>query len=317
VPTWNRASLLGQTIRSILASDHPVAELLIVDDGSSDGTAAVAAGFGMPVRLLQIPNSGTAAARVAGIKAAHHDWLAFCDDDDLWQSDHLSRLIALASRHAVPFAFSNFRHMRAGVPVPRSHFSCDPSRFWGEPGRRVGEEFFVADEPLFPHVLAYQAIFPSCTLVNRDFYECVGGINALFTRNPSEDLEFTLRCVRHAPTGIDTRATVHIRRHGGNYSADWINGLIGSIEILEFAAAHHELPEAWRSAIDYQRSYRSIEGIDHAFPQHRFGDVAWFAHRIPGIDRSWKTRLKIAIAALPRPVGGIVADLLTRGVPWR
>ena len=101
--------------------------------------------------------------------------------------------------------------------------------------------------------------------------------------------------------GIDTRPTVHIRRHGANFSGDWVHGLAGSIEILKYAAANHGLPEQWRTAIGHEIICRSIEGIDHAFLAFRFGEIGQFAKDVPVSDMSWKTKLKTAIAALPPP----------------
>lgn len=313
VPTWKGAAFIGDTIDSILGGDHPVAELVVVDDGSPDDTAALVARYGPPVRLLRIANSGTTAARAAGVAAARHPWLAFCDHDDLWQPDHLARLAELATTHSVPFAFSNFIHLHGNTPAPRSHFACDPGEFWTRPGRETGDGRFVADTPLLPHVLDYQAIFPSCTLISRAFCARQGGLDPAFGRNVSEDLEFTLRCVRAAPSGIDTRPTVHIRRHGTNYSGDRVRGLAGSIEILRYAKAHHGLPAAWRSMIDREIIHRSIEAIDHAFPDRRFAEIGSLTGNIPVTSLPWKTALKAVIAALPKAVAGNAATLLTRG----
>jgi glycosyltransferase involved in cell wall biosynthesis len=311
IPTWKGAAFIGSTIESILASTYPIAEVVVVDDGSPDDTAGAVARYGSPVRLLRIVNSGTTAARAAGIAATGTPWLAFCDHDDIWQPDHLARLMGLATEQNVSFAFSNFVHVRSGVLAPRSHFSCDPRGFWEKPGHEVGDGLFVAEAPLFPDVLAYQAIYPSCSLISRSFYERLGGLNAAFGRNVSEDLEFTLRCVHEAPSGIDTRPTVHIMRHGTNYSGDWVRGLVGSIEILKFAAANHGLPKAWLSMIDREIVHRSVEGIDHAFLACRLEEVRQFARDVPSAEMSWKTRLKAIVATLPPPAARSLVALLT------
>jgi glycosyltransferase involved in cell wall biosynthesis len=317
IPTWKGAAFIGATIESILRSTYPIAEVVVVDDGSPDDTAGAVARYGSSVRLLRIANSGTTAARAAGIAATSTPWLAFCDHDDIWQPDHLARLMGLATEQNVPFAFSNFLRVTAGVLAPCSHFSCDSRGFWEKPGREVGDGLFVADAPLFPDVLAYQVIYPSCSIVSRAFYERLGGLNAAFGRNVSEDLEFTLRCVREAPSGIDTRPTVHIMRHGANYSGDWIRVLAGSIEILKFAAANHGLPATWVSMIDHQIVDRSVEGIDHAFLACRFEDARQFARDVPLAEMSWKTKLKAMIVSLPPPAARFLSTLLTSAMQRR
>jgi glycosyltransferase involved in cell wall biosynthesis len=98
VPTHNRRGLLGQTLRSILWQRGVDLEVLVVDDGSSDGTAEVVAGLGdARVRLLRNETSrGVAAARNWGIAEAVGAWLGFCDDDDLWAPDKLARQLQAA-----------------------------------------------------------------------------------------------------------------------------------------------------------------------------------------------------------------------------
>jgi glycosyltransferase involved in cell wall biosynthesis len=97
VPTWNRAHLLGASVRSVLAEGERVdLELIVVDDGSTDGTAAMLAGFGdARVRVLVRPHEGIAAARNAGVAAARAPVIAFHDSDD----------VALPGRLEVPLAY--------------------------------------------------------------------------------------------------------------------------------------------------------------------------------------------------------------------
>jgi hypothetical protein len=98
IPTYNRERLLGQTLRSALAQRGVDFEILVVDDGSTDGTADDVAALGdHRVRLLrhQRPR-GVATARNTGAAAAHGAWVAFLDDDDLWAPDKLARQLDAA-----------------------------------------------------------------------------------------------------------------------------------------------------------------------------------------------------------------------------
>ncbi len=96
LPTWQRAALLGRAIRSVLAQTFPDFELLVVDDGSTDGTAMVLTGFrDARLRLLRHDtNRGAAAARNLGIRHARAPFLAFQDSDDEWAPDKLARHMA-------------------------------------------------------------------------------------------------------------------------------------------------------------------------------------------------------------------------------
>jgi glycosyltransferase involved in cell wall biosynthesis len=89
IPAYNSAATLARAIESVRAQTWPVHEIIVVDDGSSDDTANVAESFGDAVKLIHQPNSGVAAARNAGARAATGDWLAFLDADDWYAPDRI------------------------------------------------------------------------------------------------------------------------------------------------------------------------------------------------------------------------------------
>ena len=83
IPTYNRADWLPRTLASILGQTLEPMEVIVVDDGSTDGTEALARSFPPTVRYSRIENSGVCRARNAGVSLARGSWLAFCDSDDL------------------------------------------------------------------------------------------------------------------------------------------------------------------------------------------------------------------------------------------
>jgi len=93
LPTFNRARLIGRSIRSVLAQTDPRFELLVIDDGSTDETETVVGGFGDPrIRYLRTEsNGGAPAARNFGIRQAKTDLIAFQDSDDEWMPDKLQK----------------------------------------------------------------------------------------------------------------------------------------------------------------------------------------------------------------------------------
>ena len=86
IPVYNRARLVAGAIESALAQSHPCAEILIVDDGSTDDIDRVARSYEGrgPVRLIRKPNGGVSSARNRGIEEARGDFVAFLDSDDVW-----------------------------------------------------------------------------------------------------------------------------------------------------------------------------------------------------------------------------------------
>jgi glycosyltransferase involved in cell wall biosynthesis len=84
VPVYNGERFLAEALESILRQTRPPDEIIVVDDGSTDGTGRIANALGAPVRCVRQENAGPAAARNLGIRLAGGDFLAFLDADDLW-----------------------------------------------------------------------------------------------------------------------------------------------------------------------------------------------------------------------------------------
>ncbi len=94
IPAYNAAPFLSAAIASIQAQQWSPIEIIVVDDGSTDGTAAVAAHFGNAIRYFQQENAGPAAARNKGLSHAYGDVIAFLDADDLWAPGSLITSLA-------------------------------------------------------------------------------------------------------------------------------------------------------------------------------------------------------------------------------
>ena len=94
VPVYNGKRYLGEAIESVLAQTYRSVEIIVVDDGSTDGSAQVAKRFDS-VRYSFQSNSGAAAARNQGVASSQGDFLAFLDADDLWINDKLARQMAV------------------------------------------------------------------------------------------------------------------------------------------------------------------------------------------------------------------------------
>jgi len=95
MPAYNVAWCVGRAVDSALAQDIREREVIVVDDGSTDDTAQVLAGYGDAIRVLHQENRGMSAARNAGIRAARGDYIAFLDSDDWWLPGKLSRQVEL------------------------------------------------------------------------------------------------------------------------------------------------------------------------------------------------------------------------------
>jgi glycosyltransferase involved in cell wall biosynthesis len=110
MPAYNVAWCVGRAVDSVLAQDYPARELIVVNDGSTDGTRALLDGYGSAITVIDQENRGMSAARNAGIRRARGSYVAFLDADDAWLPQKLARQVELMeSRPEVGFCSTSAR----------------------------------------------------------------------------------------------------------------------------------------------------------------------------------------------------------------
>ncbi len=183
LPTYQRASTLARAIRSVLEQTYRDFELIVVDDGSTDGTAEILARLEDPrVRCIRLDaNRGASAARNAGIRAARGRLLAFQDSDDEWLPSKLERHLAA------------FRAHGPGIGVVYS----DMERIWKDGRREYHRSPAVVQGALLdPNTGFYQVcrLGIQSTVIRRECFTAVGGFDEAFPA--LEDLELFVRLSR-------------------------------------------------------------------------------------------------------------------------
>jgi glycosyltransferase involved in cell wall biosynthesis len=99
IPVYNGASFLAGAIENVLAQNYQPLEIIVVDDGSTDATAEIAAGYLNEIRYVYQTNSGPAASRNRGIRLSQGGLIAFLDVDDLWSDFKLNHQVAYLLAH--------------------------------------------------------------------------------------------------------------------------------------------------------------------------------------------------------------------------
>lgn len=201
IPTFNRRERVQTAIRSVLCQTHPAAEIIVVDDGSSDGTAeALADRFGSKIRLERKTNGGVSSARNLGLRLARGCYFAFIDSDDEWLPDKLKlQMEWLASNRDFGMVL------------------CDVIRT-DITGRVIDvlkrREQIPEDGLVLKWLLMKPAWVPSSAMIRREVYDQVGEFDeSLIT---GEDLDFHLRVARHWKIGVISQPLVRaIRGHDG------------------------------------------------------------------------------------------------------
>jgi glycosyltransferase involved in cell wall biosynthesis len=122
IPAYNAELTISDAIQSVLAQTYEIAEIIVVDDGSSDHTSEVAARFPR-TQVIRRPNGGPGAARNTGIHAASGEWIAFLDSDDAWAPRKTEIQLGYITPDAGvihanrfnPISFGNLWHRQAHV----------------------------------------------------------------------------------------------------------------------------------------------------------------------------------------------------------
>jgi glycosyltransferase involved in cell wall biosynthesis len=300
VPTYNRAELLGETLAVIQNQTHRPAEVIVVDDGSpTDATERLVERLGPPVRYVKVPNGGPSAARNAGVKASSAEWVAFCDDDDLWAPDYLARAAALVS--AVPdvnSVFCDLKYVRGGVWDVKAKFADAPAGYWDGDFTPAGSDR-VYRESFYHRVFRFNPVYPSNTLVRRAVFDQLGGYAAALSRLGPEDWEFTLRLMDRPPVGVLWSPLVGIRKHTQNRSGSAAFMNDGGRTILRYILANH--PQAagpFRVVVEEQLAVETGQGVDLAFAARRMDRVRELYAQLPPRHRNLKRRVKRLIAGI-------------------
>jgi glycosyltransferase involved in cell wall biosynthesis len=130
VPAYNAARTLESTLRSILVQTVTDYEVIVVDDGSTDGTARIAADAGAPVVCLCKPNGGVSTARNHGLAHAKGRYVAFLDADDLWEPEKLERQLALmTARPNIGACFTGYLRVDDAINVIDQEHARDYTDF--------------------------------------------------------------------------------------------------------------------------------------------------------------------------------------------
>lgn len=143
MPTYNRKDTIGRAIRSVQAQSFDDFELIVVDDGSTDGTKDLVANLDPRLRLIVQPNQGVAGARNTALKAARGDLIAFLDSDDAWTPHHLALATAFFDAHPGEHLFTSEFWEDFGNQLVVVHPRVEVAEWYPATARRIGSTAFA------------------------------------------------------------------------------------------------------------------------------------------------------------------------------
>jgi glycosyltransferase involved in cell wall biosynthesis len=180
VPTFNRSAHIERALRSVISQTRPPEEIIVVDDGSTDGTPSLLRRDYPEVRLIEQDHRGVSAARNRGIRASKGSLVAFLDSDDEWLPNKLEKQIAAMAR------------------VPDRPL-CHTDEIWVRRGRRVNQrnKHRKYGGRIFQHCLPLCVVSPSSAVLRTWLFESVGVFDESLPA--CEDYDFWLRLTARYP----------------------------------------------------------------------------------------------------------------------
>ncbi len=200
IPTFNRRILVERAIRSVLAQTQPVDEIIVVDDGSTDGTAdSLRSAFGERIRYVWQENRGVSSARNRGLLLAGGRYITLLDSDDEWMPE----------KTRVQWEWME-AHPGIGMVV------CDVIRRFADGSTEVFHRraMLPVDGRILEHVLLEPTLVPASVMMRREVVQQVGGFDE--TLATAEDLDYHIRMAAHTGIGVIEQPLVQaLRGHDG------------------------------------------------------------------------------------------------------
>ena len=295
VPAWNAEATLAETLRSIRSQTYTELEIVIVDDGSSDGTASIASEFCKSdprAKLVRKANGGLSAARNSAIAASRGEWIAPLDADDIWHPTAVEKLLgaALSAPQRPGLVYCWYRDI-------------------DETGRLLGSGPRWAFSGPALQRLAYWNTIHS-VMLSRKAVEAVGGYDE--DLRACEDIMMQLSIARQYPVAVVTEHLLGYRTRPGSMSSDTklvvasaqaVNGKLAasgaqlSKDVLRWNEALFERMLADGSMAMGDRSGAAL----HMSRAIRIDPVRWGAYATYRLARTARHRMFGRRKALPRP----------------
>ncbi len=226
IPAYNAERSLAGTLETVFRQTHQPLEVIVVDDGSTDGTPEIVQRYRHRVDYVRTENRGPASARNRGIKRSRGEWIAFLDADDLWLPHRIEHQLAVAESTQADLVFSDLVEEFSTRTFP-SYLAKHRQKAPLTAAARNG----ILPNP-FQHLIQIgNFILPSAVLIRRDCLLDVG----LFDENlhGPEDFDLWLRLSLKSRVAFTPEPLVIRRVHGRNLTEDDENMVAESLKMWE------------------------------------------------------------------------------------
>lgn len=244
IPAYNSVAYIGQALESVLGQTYRNIEIIVIDDGSTDGTGGCIGHYGPGVTYIRQENQGPATARNVGILRARGTYLAFLDADDVWLPEKIEEQVRyLESSPDMVLVYTNFVKSADGTPV--GPVQC------ATPAQR--EEGAVFEQMLNSDVRSRPRVLPSSVVMRRNIIARAGLFDPFIAGPGGEDREFWIRVASVGNFGFVDRVLWVYRQHETNS--------VGSLGFLYNKRRSHRLMRIrWAEDAVAARGFRGSVG---------------------------------------------------------
>jgi glycosyltransferase involved in cell wall biosynthesis len=240
IPTYNRYSYLIEALDSVFSQGRPPDEVIVVDDGSSDGTAIKLENAQLPIRLIKQKNAGPAAARNRGIRESTSDWIALLDSDDVWLPEKLAIQEAfLVENPHIDFLFGHMINFGQGLDDTKPEILSEAVYTYCKENssdlKDLVDCLLISNPIPTPSVIFRKSCIQSVGYLREDL-RC------------AEDYDWWIRWSLLAKCGFIDRVVMKRRIHGENLIADRAKLLTSELIVLEGLKNRTEMREPKRQA---------------------------------------------------------------------
>jgi glycosyltransferase involved in cell wall biosynthesis len=295
MPAYNCAPYVEEALISIFSQQVDDLEVVLVDDGSTDGTPDIAAAVDPRVKVFRNDHGGPASARNLAVANARSDWLAFLDADDIWLPGKLTAQLQYLGEHPdarIVYGGFKFWHADAEGNFPAA------TTLGGSTSEGITPEL---SGWIYPELLLDSHIHIITAIIHRSVFDKVNGFDGSFGKG--SDYDFWIRASRHFPAYRLKRDLALYRIHAGGITKR-LTKVCAGYELLNRAIEQWGCIGPDGRQGDNDRIYKRLSGIcfDHAHTHFWQGDpvvaARFFRRAIQLGRRNAKTRLFATAASL-------------------
>ncbi len=260
IPTYNRKDFIIESVESVLNQTFRDYEIIVVDDGSTDGTERVLQPYRNLIKYIYQENKGPAEARNLGIKYSLGKYIAFNDSDDLWVPKSLElRFNFLRDSHELGLVFSDMC-LFDEKGIYKESFLSFHKHFRTIPKIVNTDNRVIFRLNVFDDLLEESFISIPTVIIRRDCFNLVGLFRGRAYISSQEDREMWLRVSRKYKIGYVNEVLAQCRTHGGNFRVN--TEFIINSRIQLFNRVIHEYERISIKSINIARKQLSIEHFD-------------------------------------------------------